>query len=168
LGIEPDGPEVQYGWIEAGDRLLDHPLHPVYQVRRFWEKPPAPLAEILFERGCLWNSFILVGRVPTLLGLIRAAASDLYGAFTTAWLDRAILGEGAAMRSLYARIPSTNFSDDVLGRDPAHLAVLPVRGVTWSDWGDPARVLRTLGTLGIHPEWADRRPTPASAVAGRS
>jgi hypothetical protein len=42
-----------------------------------------------------------------------------------------------------------------LGTRPANLAVLPVRGVTWSDWGDPARVLQTLGRLGVHPEWAE-------------
>ena len=40
LGIEAEGPEVQYGWIEAGERVLDQPHYPVYQVRRFWEKPP--------------------------------------------------------------------------------------------------------------------------------
>jgi mannose-1-phosphate guanylyltransferase len=165
LGIEADGPEVQYGWIEAGDRLLDRPLYPVYQVRRFWEKPPLPLAEALFEHGCLWNSFVLVARVPALLALIRLAAFDLYGAFMTAWLQRSSLRDGQAMRSLYACLPSTNFSDDVLGKDPAHLAVLPVRGVMWSDWGEPARVLRTLRKVGIHPDWADSEQSPVAAVA---
>jgi mannose-1-phosphate guanylyltransferase len=166
LGIEADGPEVQYGWIEPGDRLLDRPLYPVYQVRRFWEKPPLPLAEVLFERGCLWNSFVLVAHVPALLALIRAAVSDLYAAFMTAWRQRPSLGESEAMRSLYAQLPATNFSEDVLGKDPAHLAVLPVRGVVWSDWGEPVRVLRTLRTVGIHPEWADCQPSPVPAVAG--
>jgi mannose-1-phosphate guanylyltransferase len=47
LGMEAAGPEVQYGWIEAGDRLLDRPAYPVYRVRRFWEKPTRALAETL-------------------------------------------------------------------------------------------------------------------------
>ena len=47
LGMEAAGPEVQYGWIEAGDRLLDGSSYPVYQVRRFWEKPTLALAETL-------------------------------------------------------------------------------------------------------------------------
>jgi mannose-1-phosphate guanylyltransferase len=55
LGMEAAGAEVQYGWIEAGDQLLDGPAYPVYRVRRFWEKT-LPLAEALFERGCLWNT----------------------------------------------------------------------------------------------------------------
>jgi mannose-1-phosphate guanylyltransferase len=155
LGMEADGPEVQYGWIETGDPLPDGSAGTVYRVRRFWEKPVAALAETLFERGCLWNSFVLVARVPALLALIRDATPDLYGEFTSAWLRRSTLGETEAMRSLYARLPATNFSEDVLATRPANLAVLPVRGVTWSDWGEPARVLRTLGRLGVHPEWAE-------------
>ena len=168
LGIEADGPEVQYGWIEVGERVCDQPLYPVYQVRRFWEKPAEPLAEVLFERGCLWNSFVLVARVPALLASMRAAVPHLYDAFAATWLQRADLGEAQAMRSLYARLPSTNFSEDVLGRDPGHLAVLPVRGVRWSDWGEPTRVLRTLSAVGIHPPWAELRPSTAPAMAGRS
>jgi mannose-1-phosphate guanylyltransferase len=155
LGIHADGPEVQYGWIEAGDPLIERAAYPVYRVRRFWEKPTAAVAEMLFERGCLWNSFVLVGRVPVLLGLIREATPSLYSAFTAAWLSRATLGEREAMRSLYATLPSTNFSEDVLGTKSANLAVLPVRGVSWSDWGDPARVFDTLGRLGLRPEWAE-------------
>ena len=168
LGIEAEGPEVQYGWIEPGDRLLGRSFHSVYQVRRFWEKPPLPLAEALFAQGCLWNSFVLVGRVPTLLALIRGAASDLFSAFMTAWLQRSSVGDDQAMRSLYAQLPSMNFSDDVLGKDCAHLAVLPVRGVMWSDWGEPARVLRTLRTVGIQPVWAESQQVPVPAmVSGR-
>jgi len=155
LGIRADGPEVQYGWIEAGDPLIERPAYPVYRVRRFWEKPTAAVAEMLFERGCLWNSFVLVGRVPALLGLIRESVPDLFSAFTAAWLRHATLGEREAMRSLYATLPSTNFSDDVLSTRPGSLAVLPVRGVSWCDWGDPARVVSTLGRLGLHPEWAE-------------
>ena len=166
LGIEAEGPEVQYGWIEAGERVLDQPNHPIYRVRRFWEKPPEPLAQVLFERGCLWNSFVLVARVPALVSLLRAALPDLYGAFMTAWLQRSGLGEAEAMRSLYTRLPSTNFSDDVLGRDSGHLAVLPVRGVKWSDWGEPARVLRTLSAAGPHPAWAESQSSTVPAMAG--
>ena len=166
LGMEAAGPEVQYGWIEAGDRVLDRPAYPVYGVRRFWEKPTRALAETLFQRGCLWNTFVLVAGVPALLALIRAAAPLLYGTFMTAWLGRSTLGEREAMRSLYARLPSTNFSEEVLGTTAATLAVLPVRGVTWSDWGEPARVLGTLERLGIRPRWADPELPPVAVAVG--
>jgi len=167
LGIEADGPESQYGWIEAGARILDRPGYPVYQVRRFWEKPAPAVAETLFERGCLWNSFVLVARLPALLGLVRGAAPGLHSAFVAAWRHRAALGESETVRSLYSRLPSTNFSDGVLVSHPGHLAVLPVRGVEWSDWGDPTRVLKTLERLGAHPEWAPSEATAAGSGSAR-
>jgi hypothetical protein len=35
-----------------------------------------------------------------------------------------------------------------------NLAVLPVTGVSWSDRGQPRRVLAMLARLGIEPAWA--------------
>src|SRR3972149_2659550 len=52
----------------------------LYRVRRFWEKPAPALARDLFARGCLWNSLIVVARVPALLALIRGAAPGLAAA----------------------------------------------------------------------------------------
>jgi mannose-1-phosphate guanylyltransferase len=154
LGMEADRPEREYGWIEAGAPILDRP--PVYRVRRFWEKPSPSLAGELLDRGCLWNSFVLVARVPALLAMLRDAVPRLYDAFMTAWLRRSVYGETEAMESLYASLPSSNFSQDVLGTHPAKLAVLPVRGLTWSDWGNPVRVLETLDRVGIQPDWPER------------
>ena len=163
LGIEADAPEVQYGWIEAGDRIPVRSKHPVYRIRQFWEKPALAVAQTLLERGCLWNTFVLVARVPTLLALIRGSAPDLYRTFIEGWHRRSLLGETEALRSLYALLPSTNFSEDVLTGDLVNLAVLPVHGVVWSDWGDPIRVLRTLERQGIHPEWAGSWAEPIAS-----
>jgi len=35
-----------------------------------------------------------------------------------------------------------------------NLAVLPVQGVQWSDWGQPKRVMETLG--GMEAAWGER------------
>ena len=45
----------------------------VLPIRRFWEKPAPELAASLLSRGCLWNSFVMVGRVPTFIDLIAPA-----------------------------------------------------------------------------------------------
>lgn len=61
LGIPPEAAETGYGWIEPAS----HPLSattPVYAVRGFWEKPSAAVAQELFARRCLWNSFVVVAR----------------------------------------------------------------------------------------------------------
>src|SRR3990170_3044487 len=155
LGITPDSPEVGYGWIEPAGPIPGREARTPYRVRQFWEKPSLALARDLLGRGCLWNSFVMVGCVPTLLTLIRKALPDLYDRFAGVRPALDTLGEEEAVRGLYARLPSTNFSHGVLAACPANLAVLPVNGTDWSDWGEPRRVLATLVRLGIRPEWAE-------------
>lgn len=156
LGITPDSPDVQYGWIEPGDAIPIEGPPTLYRVRRFWEKPSLATARALLARGCLWNAFVMVARVPALLSMIRHAVPDMYRAFLDFRSRGEIFGEREAIRALYARFPSMNFSEQVLAAARPNLAVLPVSGVWWSDWGDPHRVLVTLARIGVHPEWADR------------
>jgi mannose-1-phosphate guanylyltransferase len=152
LGMAPEGPEVDYGWIEPGQPVaIEHV--PVFGVRRFWEKPPLEVAQALWVRGCLWNSLVMVARLSTLLGLIMMALPELYLSFAAI---RGTLGtefEEQAVRGVYARLPSASFSEEVLARCPVNLAVLPVRGVEWSDLGEPRRVLHTLARIGMYPKW---------------
>ena len=136
---------------------------PLYRVRRFWEKPDPALARILLEDGCLWNSFVMVGRVASLLGLIDRALPDLSRAFLPL---RRFLGthmEAAVAEAVYDRLASADFSRGVLGPNPALLAVLPVRGVEWSDLGHPERVLARRGTMPA--PWAEVTPLRGLATA---
>lgn len=154
LGVDADRAEQAYGWIEPGDSVPAGACSGLFQVRRFWEKPPQPLANTLLASGALWNSFVLVARVPALLGLMRHAVPALFHAFVAA--QRAINTESEAetFSTLYTRIPSTDFSERVLAPRPANLAVLRVSGVAWSDLGDPRRVMAMWSQAGIAPERA--------------
>ena len=163
LGITPDSPEVEYGWIEPADRIPLEGPGQVYRVRRFWEKPPLALAQALLTSGCLWNSFLMVGRVPAFLALIRGAVPHLYDALVRILPLLGSDREPEAVTASYAALPAVNFSRAALATRPANLAVLPVSGIEWSDWGDPRRVLATLGRLRMDPEWA--RDPAAAAVA---
>jgi mannose-1-phosphate guanylyltransferase len=107
----------------------------------------------LLLRGCWWNSFVLVGRVPAFLATIWHAAPGLFQAFASIRAALHSPAEEAALGALYRQLPSVNFSWDVLMTRPANLAALPVSGVTWSDLGEPGRVLGTLGRAGIRPAW---------------
>lgn len=60
LRIPPETPQVEYGWIEPGIPLGAPVPESVCRVSRFWEKPHGTLAAELMERGCLWNSFVIV------------------------------------------------------------------------------------------------------------
>jgi mannose-1-phosphate guanylyltransferase len=156
LGIEPESAETQYGWIERAEPVPDTPT---FRVRRFVEKPSEALARQLFDQRCLWNSFVMVGCVPALLALIRHAAPELYAVFSAVGRALNTPGEGAAIRTLYARLAPMSFSDGVLAARPAHLAVLPVGGVRWTDCGTPERVMGALASLGVTPAWAEHLAT---------
>ena len=143
LGIEADRPETEYGWIEPAELLLGPSPWPLYAVRRFWEKPPAPVAARLVQAGSLWNSFVIVAHPGTLGRLIRSAAPDLVDAFAPLVSRLGTPWEDEAARAVYAELPATDFSKRVLQALPADLAVLPVSGLEWNDLGDPTRVLVT-------------------------
>lgn len=160
LGLTPESPEVEYGWIEPAEPIPAPGPGVLYRVGRFWEKPSPARARMLLARGCLWNSFVMVARVPALLAVIRRTIPRLYYPFSVAGPAMDTLFEAEAIRTLYFQIPSTNFSREVLAARPANLAVLPVSGVGWSDLGNPRRVLATLARTRFHPHWAQ----PAAAT----
>lgn len=153
LGIAPTGPETAYGWIEPAEAIRLASPAALLRVRGFWEKPRPAVAESLLMRGCLWNSFVLVARLPVVLATMRQAVPALVRAFDALRprLGSALESEG--LTRLYAALGAVNFSREVLERRPANLAVLPVRDVEWSDWGHPRRVLATLDHLGQRPGW---------------
>jgi mannose-1-phosphate guanylyltransferase len=158
LGITPATAEPEYGWIEPGPPI---PGTALLRVRRFHEKPTRAVAESLLEGHCLWNSFVMVARVPALFAVIREATPALASAFAPLRAALGTASERAAVRAVYRGLVSSSFAADVLATRPSNLAVLPVTGVEWSDWGRPERVMTTLASLGIRPEWADRLPMSA-------
>ena len=150
LGITPATPEKEYGWIEPQRSVLGSAVRSITRVRRFWEKPSATLATSLMERGCLWNSFVMVGCVDALLRMTRAALPELYADFGAL----APKFETAALAELYSRIDDTNFSQEVLAQRAEDLAVMRVGDVGWSDLGEPSRVLATLAHMGMQSQLA--------------
>lgn len=140
LGIAADRPEIEYGWIEPGDPV-PAVAAPVYEVRRFWEKPERAVAERLHGRGCYWNSFVMVAYPSTLLGLLRRATPALVDAMAPLCARLGTPWEAAAAAAVYAALPSVDFSRAVLTPSTSVLAVLAVTGVDWTDLGDPARVM---------------------------
>lgn len=162
LGIEPEGPEGEYGWIEPVSPGLTKNADELCWVRRFWEKPTPDFARGLLGRGCLWNSFVMVGRVSAFLKMIRRAAPELFDRFNAVGPALHTSQEERVVTELYSRLGDVNFSQHVLAARPPSLAVLRVGGLTWSDLGKPERVLSTMADLGLSPV-AERFWIPAAA-----
>jgi len=160
LGLEPESPEVEYGWIEPTIAVNGHSK--VFGVRRFWEKPNVILAQVLQLRGCLWNSFVMVAAAQALLECIETAVPELYRAFSCLVPLFGTTAEHKAIDKLYQHLPEVNFSHQVLAQRPDGLAVIRVSGVRWNDLGEPKRVLASLDMAGVRPHWVDA-PVPQFA-----
>ena len=154
LGITPTAPETEYGWIEPQSSILAGVQKSITRVRKFWEKPSLNLATSLMQRGCLWNSFVMVGRVDALLKMTRAAMPELYAAFATIAPVFETATEHKALAELYSHIEDSNFSHQVLAARPEDLMVMRVGDVGWSDLGEPNRVLSALARIGVQSELA--------------
>jgi mannose-1-phosphate guanylyltransferase len=143
LGVAAERPEAGYGWFELGAPILNE-ADRLFEVRRFWEKPPAETTRAIWSAGACRNSFILVAKVSALLSLILRTLPRLHRAFHSV---RPVLGtmfEGQTIESLYRDLPQMEFSQRVMARALQALAVLAVGNLEWSDLGDPQRVLNLL------------------------
>lgn len=152
LGITPETPEVDYGWIEPGVAIEGPLVESVCRVSRFWEKPTAPVASRLLAKGCLWNSFVMVGHVQTFVDLVQQALPWLSEAFEGTRRSLFTAAEGTAFSELYCGIPNTSFSQHVLSVQPDRLAVLHAAGLGWNDLGEPGRVRSVLKGMLIRTE----------------
>lgn len=151
LALEPHTPESEYGYILP--RLTDGEIN-LWGTRRtagFIEKPNQQLAQELIRAGGLWNTMIMVFKVRTVLDMMCRLCPATYYRFVDIFDSIGTPMEAKAVEALYEKIEAMNFSKDFLekvsDRMPAAIAVLPVLGVYWSDWGSPDRLVQTLELL---------------------
>jgi mannose-1-phosphate guanylyltransferase len=147
VGAAAEYPEVDYGRIEPGVILSECAAGPLARVTRFWEKPPLEQARALLRRGCLWNTFVTVGRATTFFEMLCSQVPEAVLA-----ISRAMANDG--FDTAYPALDAVDFSRDVLANLPHRLLVLRDRTSGWADLGSPARVHDTLSRSGIQPEWA--------------
>ena len=144
LGIGPDEADPELGYIVPGSRDDNGAL----KVAQFIEKPPMTLARSMIERGALWNAFILVGRVSTILALYAQRYPDIAMEMRRAvQRDAANPADALAASDLYSRLPELDFSRHVLEGSEKFLRVHPVPACGWSDLGTPKRVGEALRRL---------------------
>ncbi|MFI5317239.1 MAG: sugar phosphate nucleotidyltransferase [Myxococcota bacterium] len=141
LGVTPDAPDAQYGWIVPQPAAQTR-LRP---IELFVEKPPAERARELMARGGLWSSFLFACRVTALLDAFEHAQPELLRSFLS---ESSALRARAGLSELYASTPVRDFSRDVLERVAERLGVLAVPACGWSDLGTPERVASVLAVRG--------------------
>ena len=152
VGVRPDYPETGYGYILKGKKVERASRIPLYQVRRFKEKPLVADAKKLIRRGSLWNSGIFIWRAATLLELlhryqpeisesisrIRQAANRASLTTASPRLQRLIARE-------YRKMPNLSIDHAVMEKAGSEGKVLTLEAsFGWSDIGSWAAVHRML------------------------
>jgi mannose-1-phosphate guanylyltransferase len=152
LGIEPDRPETEYGYILPDGELTNSvPLY-VRKIQGFVEKPDPTLAKGIIAQGGLWNTMVMIFNSDTMLDLIHRLSPEMYDAFQEILTAIGSRQERQVVNSIYGRMKSRNFSEEVLEPlaflHPSTLSVLPISGVFWSDWGSKTRIVSSLKRTG--------------------
>lgn len=153
LGLTPEDPDPDLGYILPGRG----DGRGAFRVRRFVEKPSPAVARELIAAGGLWNAFIIVSPAAALLDLFLARIPEVVSRMRLAReRDEETGSHRAAMTELYDRLPSLDFSRDIIAGQESALRTLPVPSCGWSDLGTPKRVAEALSR--------HARPKPAVRV----
>jgi len=148
LGAEATYPETEYGWTEPVRAFPNGVSFGPARVLQFWEKPTLTTAQDLLRRGCLWNTFVTIGRVSALIDVLCHAAANPILRLAAGLVEN-------DLDSAYRSIPPIDFSRDVLASRPERLLVIRDAASGWTDLGNPNRVFDTLAREGIAPAWLE-------------
>jgi mannose-1-phosphate guanylyltransferase len=160
LGIQPDFPQSDYGYIVPGKPMKHlEPLN-VRPVLHFKEKPHREAAEELMMAGGLWNTMVMIFTAETMVALVRRLSPQLNEFFEHVLDAIGTNQERQKIDDVYRDLRPANFSTGVLEavarEDPQRLLVVPVHNVRWSDWGSEIRIVQTIGKMAHNAKM--RRP----------
>jgi len=153
LGIQPDGPEPEYGYILTRGRPTSTSSRAVpREVFKFIEKPAPVLGRKIVRSDGLWNTMVTVFKARTLLAMVAELAPYLYHSFAQILAAVGTPAANDTIHDVYTHLQPVNFSRGLLeslaAQRPCPVLVLPVHGVYWSDWGSEERIVTVLGKIG--------------------
>ena len=113
-------------------------------METFIEKPGEATAHEARATGSLWNTMVLVAKGKELWSLGWTCVPEIMPRFE--WLREAVDSneELKVLDAIYDAMPRRNFSSHVLQSAPDRLAVMEMKDVLWSDWGNPERIESSL------------------------
>ena len=155
IGVQANGPEPDYGWIAPGPELWRLGEYSLCSIKDFLEKPSPDKARLLLASGCLWNTMIVIAKACTLWRLGWKFFPDTMVLFRRLKDAIGTSREAAVLRAIYWAMPEHNFSADLLACAAGSTAVMPMRGILWSDWGRAERIAETLHNIGRIPNFPE-------------
>ena len=151
LAAKPDGLELEYEWIKPGRRLGWTGEATIQAVETFFEKPDRATAHEARAVGCLWNTMVLIAKGKELWSLGWKCVHEIMSRFE--WLKATVdtHEEPRVLEAIYEAMPRRNFSSHLLQCSPDRLAVMEMKDVLWSDWGNQDRIVSGLEKIEKRP-----------------
>jgi mannose-1-phosphate guanylyltransferase len=158
--ITPDGPDTELGYVvPKAQENLD-----LREVESFVEKPDRERARALIAQGAMWNSMIFAAHGAGLIELFtRHFPCTVTRMKVLAARNSEPESPSLQLVDLYERLPSIDFSRDVLQEATERLRVSRAQPCGWSDLGTPSRVEEIVLGMGRKPPVA-RAPERYSGV----
>ena len=159
LAARPDNLDLEYGWIQPGQVLDQTGTADIRAVETFIEKPDEATAREARTTGSLWNTMVIAAKGKQLWSVGWKCFPDMMSRFERLKLAIDTADELRVLDAVYEAMPRWNFSSHLLQCASERLAVMEMRDVLWSDWGNPERILSGLEKFGKRPAMAeDPRP----------
>jgi mannose-1-phosphate guanylyltransferase len=136
LGITPTFPATGYGYIQRGEKLPKSSIaYPVYQVKRFKEKPGKEEAyQMSVKGGYSWNSGMFIWRTQTILSEIDRQMPALKSVLDEISASLASPELASVIQKVWMSLESETIDYGIMEK-AEKVAVLPASGLDWSDVG---------------------------------
>ncbi|HCR72590.1 MAG TPA: mannose-1-phosphate guanylyltransferase [Anaerolineae bacterium] len=135
LGITPTSPSTAYGYIQQGKSVEGGYNYPVYNVKKFVEKPNEETAQKLLRSGDhSWNSGMFIWHVDTILSEIEKQMPELRNqleAIGEAW---GTSKQNEVLSNRWKDLKNETVDYGIMEK-AERVAVLPAGGLGWSDVG---------------------------------
>jgi mannose-1-phosphate guanylyltransferase len=159
LAAKPEGLELEYGWIKPGRFMGWTGKAAVRAIDTFIEKPDENTAREAMSSGSLWNTMVVAAKGKELWNLGRKCVPEMMPLFERLKQTIDSTEELNVLDEIYQSMPRRNFFSNMLQRVPERLAVMEMKDVLWSDWGNEERIVSALEKIGKWPAFA-QNPLP--------
>lgn len=150
IGIQPTSPHTGYGYIERDNNILPRYSFPIYNVKKFVEKPDRKTALRYLHKGTFyWNAGYFIFKASYLLSEVNKLQPQIYQI-----VDK-IVKNPDSLVSEYERLPDVPI-DTAIIENTSNLKVIPA-DLAWSDVGSWDSVANLFGqnNLDVNGNYTD-------------